>query len=464
MLHMGIKEMFMKRNIFRKTRPEITLAFSFLIVILVGSFLLTLDISNTNQDISYIDALFTATTSTCVTGLVTVVPAEQFTIFGQIVILLLIQIGGLGLMTFVSVLLLFMHAKLDFREKLLLKDALSKEDFHGVGGYIKAIIRYTFFFEIIGFILIFTQLYRGENIPLELFQSLFLSISAFCNAGIDILGPNSLLNFQTNIVINLTVSFLIIMGGLGFAAWFDIAHNLRVMHNLKKNIAFFFKKLKINTKVVLMMTVSLILFGSVMIFVLEYHNSLAHLDLFDKIMASFFNSVTLRTAGFFTIDFTILHDATKLIMIILMFIGGSPGGTAGGIKTTTFFLLVYSVLALINDRNNVSFFKREVHYSYIIKAFVVFLLYTLIMIVAVFFISIFENQDFIDILFEVVSALATVGLSTGITTSLCTASKIVIILLMFIGRVGPITIALSLRRRVKTDSGIRYPATDIVVG
>ncbi len=461
---MGMKERFMKRNPFKKTRPEITLAFSFLIVILVGSFLLTLDISNNNQDINYIDALFTATTSTCVTGLVTVVPADQFTIFGQIVVLLLIQIGGLGLMTFVSVLLLFMHAKLDFREKMLLKDALSKEDFHGVGSYIKAIVRYTFFFEFLGFILIFTQLYRGDNILLELFQSLFLSVSAFCNAGIDILGPNSLVDYQTNLVINLVVPFLIIMGGLGFAVWFDVAHNLRVMHNLKKNIKYFFEKLRINTKVVLIVTFFLITFGAVMILILEYHNSLSHLGLFDKILASFFNSVTLRTAGFFTIDFTILHDATKLVMIALMFIGGSPGGTAGGIKTTTLFLLIYSALTIINDRNTVSFFKREVHYSYIIKAFVVFLLYISLTLVSSFFISIFENQEFIDILFEVVSALATVGLTTGITTSLCTASKIIIILLMFIGRVGPITIALSLRRRVKADTGVRYPATDIVVG
>lgn len=453
-----------KKNPFRKYRPEVTLAFSFLAVILVGACLLMLDISNVKPGISFIDALFTATTSTCVTGLVTVTPSEQFTIFGQVVILLLIQIGGLGFMTFISVLLLFMRAKLDFKEKMLLKDALNKEDFQGVGRYIKMIIRYTFCFEFIGFILIFTQLYKGENLALEIFHALFTSISAFCNAGIDILGPSSLLLYQSNIVINLTVSALIILGGIGFAVWFDLAYQLKLTSKLKCSLRDFYNRLRVNTKIVLLMTVSLLLFGTVMIFFLEYQNALASLSLGDKLMAAFFNSVTLRTAGFYTIDFTIIKDATKLIMIVLMFIGGSPGGTAGGVKTTTFFLLIYAIVSMINRQDSVHFFKREVLISNVVKALVIFLMYTFIVLSACFLLLILENRAFIDILFEVVSALATVGLTVGITTELGMLSKLIIIVLMFIGRVGPITIALSLRRNANHDKGIRYPVADIIVG
>lgn len=448
----------------KKSRPELTLAFSFLIVILVGAFLLSLKVSNVNGKIDFIDALFVSTSSTCVTGLVTVTPASQFTLFGQVVILLLIQIGGLGFMTFISVLLLFMRAKLDFKEKLLLKDALNKEDFQGVGRYIKSIILYTFCFEIIGFFLIFTQLYQGENVALEAFQSLFLSISAFCNAGIDILGPSSLMIYQSNIVINLTVSALIIMGGIGFAVWFDFASNSRLFHHFKKKNDFFRRRLRINTRIVLIMTAILISSGTVLIFLTEYNNALAELSLFDKIQASFFNSVTLRTAGFFTIDYSILKDATKLVMIVFMLIGGSPGGTAGGMKTTTFFLLIYAMVSLVNERNKIRVFKREVALSNIIKAFVIFFMYMSIILIGAFTITLIDNYSFIDILFEVVSALATVGLSIGITSSLSLGSKIIIIVLMFIGRLGPITIALSLKRRAKNDKGISYPVTEIVVG
>ncbi len=454
----------LKQNPFKKYRPEVTLTISFAAVILVGACLLTLDISNAKTGISFIDALFTATTATCVTGLVTVVPAEQFTIFGQVVVLLLIQIGGLGLMTFVSVILLFMRAKLEFKEKLLLKDALNKDDFQGVGGYIKAIIRYTFIIEFIGFLFLFSQMYKGENLPMELFQALFTAISAFCNAGIDNLGPNSLMMYQSNVVVNLTVSFLIILGGIGFAVWFDIAHNLKLASRSLHKIKDFSRRLRINTRIAVMVTLFLIFGGMALIFIIEYDNALAGLTLPDKLMASFFNSVTLRTAGFFTIDYTILHDATKLIMIILMFIGGSPGGTAGGIKTTTFFLLLYTITSLIREQSNVHFFKRQVQPGNIIRAFVILLVYLMIVLTATFFLTILENQSFVDIVFEVVSALGTVGLTCGITTSLCSLSKIIIIACMFLGRVGPITIASSLRRKAKNDKDVRYPSVDIVVG
>lgn len=460
---MSVKTGF-KKNPFRKYRPEVTLTFSFFAVILVGTLLLMLDVSNVKPGLSFIDALFTATTSTCVTGLTTVTVAEQFTIFGQVIILILIQIGGLGFMTFISVLLLFMRAKLEFKEKLLLKDALNKEDFHGVGGYIKAIIAFTFACEFIGFALIFSQLYTGENLGMELFQSLFLAISAFCNAGIDNLGATSLTVFQSNIIINLTISGLIIMGGLGFAVWFDISHNIKLMKKLHRKFKDLLTHLTIHSKIVLVMTVSLLLGGTVIILALEYGNTLSDMSFIDKTIAAFFNSVTLRTAGFYTIDYSAIRDATKIIMILFMFIGGSPGGTAGGIKTTTFFLLIYAIRTLINDSVYVRFFKREVPLGNVIKAIVVFLMYTFIMVSACFLITLLENQDFIDILFEVVSALATVGLTTGITSSLCAISKIIIIVLMFIGRVGPITIAVMLKRHANNAKGIRYPMTDVVVG
>ena len=446
--------------------PKI-LSISFLFVIFVGTILLALPISNLTKDVTLLDHLFTATTSTCVTGLLTVTVKNQYTLFGKFIIMCMIQIGGLGLMTVISVVLLFTNAKLNFKERLLLKDALNKMDFSSISQYVKSIFKFTFVFESIGAFVYFLAFYFMEGIPFieSIGHAIFLSISAFCNAGIDCFGSTSLLNFQTNPIIILNTSFLIIIGGIGFAVWFDYYYQLRMLYRLRNKVYALRSKLKIHTKLVTYLTLALIFGGMFIILILEYNNSLVHLSLFDKIVNAFFNSVTLRTAGFFTIDYSILHRVTKVIMIGFMLIGGSPGGTAGGIKTTTFFLLIYAVYNEFNQKERLHIFNRHIKKSNFIKAYTIFGIYLLFIIITWLIMLCIESYDSIDLLYEIVSAIATVGLTIGITSSLSTVGKLIIIFLMFIGRVGPITILYSIAGDSKNnDNALKYPSTEIIVG
>ena len=454
------------RDFIRKNfKTSQLLALSFLLVILVGTILLSLPISQTGYEkVTLLDALFTATTSTCVTGLMTVNASLHFNLFGQIVILCMIQIGGLGLMIFIALIMLFINGKLDLSNIELLKDAFNKDDSKDVSKFIQSIIKYTIASEFIGFLLILSQLFDGTGG--SVFKSLFLAISSFCNAGIEILGTSSLMAYDTNVVINLTVCLLIVLGGLGFIVWFDLAENLKLWFKLKYRFKTFASKLKIHTKIVLIMTLSLILLGAGVTLALEYNNVLSHLGLYDKIQASFFNSVTLRTAGFYTIDNSLLRDPTKVFMSIFMVIGASPGGTGGGLKTTTLFVILLSMLTEIKGKKNVHVFNYHITHHNIIKAMTICGMYVLLILFTSMVMSGFEPQyHYIDILFEITSAIGTVGLSTGITPFLTSMSKIILILLMFIGRVGPVTILISISGKGKTiDSRIKYPSSEIIVG
>lgn len=413
-------------------------------------------------ELHLIDSLFTCVSATCVTGLLTINVLNDLTIFGQIVVLIMIQIGGLGLMSFIALMFRFSKQKLAYAERKYIKDSFNKYDDQDVSGYLYSIFIYTFITEFISFVLIATQLFNGS--AYSLFQSLFLSISSFCNAGIENLSTSSLVPYQSNVLINLVVTAEIILGGIGFIVWDDIKNTIKDLIKNKQSFSDFFTKLKVHTKLVLTITLCLLASAMLIVFVLEYNVSLKGLSLKDKILASYFSSVTLRTAGFYTIDFSRLSKASKLIMCLYMLIGGSPGGTAGGFKTTTLFLLFLGVKNAIVGKDYMHVLNRHIHKSNYIKASTIVFLYVSLIFFAMSVLCMSENMDFLDLLFEACSGLGTVGLTVGITPSLTNIGKIVIMILMFVGRVGPTTLVLSLMNRVEKDLNIKYPTEEIIVG
>lgn len=446
----------------KKIKPSIILVCSFLLVIISGTILLSLPISQTNP-ITILDAAFTAVSSTCVTGLLTINCLYDLNIFGQIVVLIMIQIGGLGLMSFISIFLMSLNKKLDFSNRSLIKDMLNRDSLDDISGFLIAIIKYSFMIEFIGFILLLTQIYNGT--AYSVFESLFLSISSFCNAGIEITSRSSLMGYQNNILVNVAVMILIILGGLGFAVWFDITRNLKICLKMKYRIKHFYNSLKPHTKIVLIMTSTLLVSGTLLTMLFEYNNTLKGLNFSDKLMASLFNSVTLRTAGFYTIDNSLLNNSSKIFMSMFMLVGGSPGGTAGGFKTTTLFLSIYAIYSEIEGRKNMHLFNKHITKRNFIKATTIISLYIAFVVISMTILTSIEKFDSLDLLFEVCSAIGTVGLSIGITSTLTAIGKIIIMILMFVGRVGPITLLVSMRNKKNIDNeNIKYPMTEIMVG
>ena len=435
---------------------------SFLILIFIGAFLLSLPVCSANGEFTpFIDALFTSTTSVCVTGLVTVPTISHWSTFGHIVILFLIQIGGLGVITTIASFIVFLHKKMKVSDRLLIQDALNLDTLSGLTGFLKRIIVGTFIIEGIGALLYMTVFipdfgWRG------IWISIFNSISAFCNAGIDIVAENSLCNYATNPIVNFTTSFLIIMGGLGFVVWWDI---VRVFKNRKTN-KIKFCNFTLHTKIVLVSTVVLIFFGAVLILLFEYNNpnTIANLSLFDKIQVSMFQSITTRTAGFATIPQENLTNATSLICLLLMFIGGSPVGTAGGIKTVTFVIFIVTAMATIRNSENTNLFNRKISKEFIRKSVAVVITSFSIMFVSSILLSLTTNANAIDILYETVSATATVGLSRNLTSTLSMVGKIIIIFTMYFGRVGPISLAIAFMSKRNVKNVITNPKEKIYVG
>lgn len=451
-----------KTRLFDRYSPSALLIMSFLLVIVTGTVLLCLPFSR-NTNIPFIDLLFTSVTSTCVTGLITITPMLDLSILGQIVVLLMIQIGGLGLMTFIAIALLMLDGKLDYSERSLLKDSLNKYDFDNVSGYIKRILKYTFTTELIGFLVLAIRIYDGSLY--SLFQSLFLSISAFCNAGIDIFGSSSLIAYQSDVLVNIVVSLLIILGGIGFIVWLDIFENTKKVIKDKSPLRYIYRDLNVHSKVVLATSLVLILSGMAFIFIFEYNASFKDLSFFDKILASYFNSVTLRTAGFATVNYQTISEPTKLLMLPYMLVGASPGGTGGGFKTTTLFMIVFCVYAEVKHKKKVNVYKRHIPKATIIKSITIIVLYMAALFVGIIALSYFENIEIMDLIYEACSAIGTVGLSTGATSLLDSIGKVIIMVLMFIGRVGPITLLFIVKKDKETEkTGVRYPKADIIVG
>ena len=452
-------------------RPTRQIAISFLAVILIGSVLLMLPICNNTTPTAYLNNLFIATSAPCVTGLVPVVTSEQFNILGQIVIIILIQIGGLGFLTFLNLLLIMVKKKISLTNKLVLQEALNQPSLNDLPKFVKNVIKYTFIVEGLGAIILAFVFIPDFGIVKGIYYSIFHSISAFCNAGFDVLGANSLIGYQNNLIINLVIPGLIIMGGLGFVVWFDVAHCIKKEYGKRSKFSkkHLFKSFSLHTKLVIIATVVLLLAGAVLFYLCEFNNikTIGGLPLFDQIQISFFQSATLRTAGFASVDMASLHPSTKLMMCVLMFIGGSPAGTAGGIKTVTFAIGVLEVYNIYHGRKEVTAFSRRIPKRLIVRSFAIISMALAIVFLSIFALSITEQAPFIDICFEVVSAGATVGLSASLTPYLSVFGKIVIIMLMYIGRIGPITMMISFARKSYMQASkkeVRYPDGNILLG
>jgi trk system potassium uptake protein TrkH len=445
--------MLMRNKTLELTPPQI-ISLGFIFIIGTGTILLALPLaSRSGIGLSLIDALFTATSATAVTGLVVVDTGTYFNLFGQLVILFMIQIGGLGFMTITTLFALAMGKRINLRERLIMQEALNKVDLEGVVKLTKYIIIFTFLTEglaALALALHWTPLYGFGQ---ALYYGLFHAISAFNNAGFDLF-TTSMVRFRGDWLVNMIIMFLIITGGLGFTVIADIYNN-----------GFKWREYSLHTKLVLVVTAFLLVVGATGVYILEKENShtLKNLPLHEKFLASLFQGVVPRTAGFNSVMIGELRPATLFLMIILMFIGASPGSTGGGIKTTTFITIVLTVYYRILGREDTRVFNRRLPTDTIFKALSVMVVGMLLVIVVAIMLLAIENKPLEPILFETVSAFATVGLSTGITSQLTPAGKLLITLMMFTGRVGPMTVAYAIALR-KTKTTIRMPEEKIVVG
>ncbi|MBR3894996.1 MAG: potassium transporter KtrB [Clostridia bacterium] len=436
---------------------------SFLFAILIGSLLLSLPISTkSGKAVPYIDALFTATTSTCVTGLVTLPTVSTWNGFGQAVILILIQIGGLGIITVMAGLASAMHKKMSIRDNQLIQDAFNLNSLSGLTKFVKQVIFGTLTVEAIG-ALLFMIVFVPEFGVKGIWISVFHSISSFCNAGIDIFSETSLYAYATNPLLNAVTSALIVLGGLGYIVWWDL---LRVLKDVKKRKGKCFSRLTLHSKIVLSATAILILGGAALIFLFEYNNPLTigNASLFDKIQISLFQSITTRTAGFASIPQEHLTNASAIVCLLMMFIGGSPIGTAGGVKTVTMVVLFATGFAMIRNKNEITLFQRRLSAGAVRKAIAVMTMSFLILFVSTVALSAVTEADALDIFYETVSATATVGLTRNLTPMLGFWGKVIVIFTMYFGRVGPISLALAFASKKEKTNVIKNPTEEISVG
>lgn len=455
---------------FKKLSPAQKIASSFLLVILSGTLLLMLPISNKNfQFLNWLDALFTATSATCVTGLSVFTVADQLNWFGQLILLLLIQVGGLGLMTFMAVFILIVKNRLSMNEKIAMKEMLNQDRVVNMRKFLLDILYYTLFFEAVGAILISFRMIPRFGLVDGSFKAVFLAVSAFCNAGFDTLGSVSLQKYVHDPLMCLTIMALIVLGGLGFAVWFDIRDKVGPLLHRRITFKKFRHSLSLHTKIVLSVSLFLIIIPGLLIMLVEFTNSrtLGDFNIFEKLMTAMFESIALRTAGFTTINYAGLKPATDLLMMVVMFIGGSPGGTAGGIKTTTIAVLVIYIISSLKGREHTVVLHRKIGRGIIIRAMGIFFINLVVLFTGIFLLNIVEQKPFLSLSFEAVSAMATVGSSLGITTSLGVGGKLIIIFLMYVGRIGISTLILSLTRNKPNRNSankVSFPNGNIIVG
>ena len=442
---------------------------SFLIVILVGSVLLCLPISSKDgQWFSYIDALFTSTSAVCVTGLIVVDTAVHFSLFGQIVIMLLIQIGGLGFISISALFLLAAGKRLGYKNRVMLQESLNQDTSQGIVILLKKIAKIVFIIEGIGFACLLPSMIISYGWLDGMFKALFLSISAFCNAGFDVLGTvgmefSNLEPFARTFYVLLPIMFLIVLGGIGYAVISEVVSKFKPGKEKKK--------LTFHTKIVLMVTGVLIVGGTVLFAIFEWNNPLTigEMSVFDKIINCLFQSITPRTAGFSTFNQANLTSSSRVVTDLLMFIGGSPGSIAGGVKTTTIFVLIVTAFKHSGDRGDVSLHRRKIKNQTILKALRIVFLAMVLAVFSTIVICLFEKGNPLassgSVIFEVLSAISTVGLSLGLTPTLTLASRMLLIALMFVGRVGTITIAFAVQKGSHdANSEIEYEDSQIIVG
>jgi len=446
--------MFLKNKSFS---PYMTILLSFMVVTILGGILLSLPISmRYGKSVKLIDGFFIATSAICVTGLSSIDIGSVYNIFGQMVILVLIQLGGLGVITFTSVIIIMISKKIGYYTKKIVQEDINIDTTFKIEEYVKKVILSVIVIEFIGTVILFFEFIKKFGFLKAVYYSFFHSVSAFCNAGFSLFSDN-LYGFKNSFIINMTIPLLIFLGGIGFSTILNCYNVLR-----KKE-----KRLTSTTKLSIKISIFLVIIGMVAMFILEYSNksTIGNLSFGQKLEASFFQSVTTRTAGFNTISILGLKRSTSLLFIILMFIGASPGSTGGGIKTTTIGLIILGTLATLKNKDTIEYDKRSVSWRIYSKAITVLFISLIYTTICVFLLILFErNKNLLDLVFEVFSAFGTVGLSRNLTPSLADISKFILIVTMFVGRVGPLTIALALSKSNLKKGRYTYPQENILIG
>ncbi|MEG0307571.1 MAG: TrkH family potassium uptake protein [Clostridium sp.] len=432
------------------------LALGFAILIFLGGCLLTLPISSASGEVTnFLDALFTSTSATCVTGLVTLDTGTHWSVFGQVIIMTLIEIGGLGFMSFATFIAVIVGRKITLKNRLLVQEAMNTFTIQGLVKMVKKVMLFAFVIQLTGAAILSTQLVPEFGTAKGIYYSVFSSISTFCNAGFDLFGNfNSYTGYYDNSIILLTVSSLIVIGGLGFVVLLEL-------YGFKKE-----KKLSLHTKVVLLITTILIVGGTLSMLILEYNNTetLANMNFKDKLVNSIVASISPRTAGINSISTDGMTTAGKFLTILLMFIGGSPGSTAGGLKTSTFGIVICTAISIIRGREDVEIFQRKIAKELVYKAFTLLMLGMGLVMGVTMLLTITEaGGEFLSLLYEATSAFGTVGLSMGVTPGLSNPGKMIIITLMYLGRVGPLTVVMALLNN-KKSSPYKYPEGKILIG
>lgn len=447
-------EMFFKNKSFS---PYMTILLSFVIVTVLGGILLSLPISvNYGKSVKLIDGFFIATSAICVTGLSSIDIGSVYNTFGQIIILILIQLGGLGVITFTSVIIIMISKKIGYYTKKIVQEDINIDTTFRIEEYVKKVIFSVILIEFIGAVVLFFEFIKRFSFFKAVYYSLFHSVSAFCNAGFALFSDN-LYGFKNSFLINITIPLLIFLGGIGFSTILN-CYNVFT----KKE-----KRLTLTTKLSIKISIFLIIAGTFAMFILEYSNksTIGNLSFVQKLEASFFQSVSTRTAGFNTISILGLKRSTSLLFIILMFIGASPGSTGGGIKTTTFGLIALGTWATLKNKDGIEYDKRSISWRIYSKAIAILFISLIYTTICIFLLILFErNKNFLDLVFEVYSAFGTVGLSRDLTPSLSDISKFILIVTMFVGRVGPLTITLALSKSNLKKGHYTYPQENILIG
>ncbi|GAB1159460.1 TrkH family potassium uptake protein [Paenibacillus illinoisensis] len=433
--------------------PPLILVGGFLLIISIGTILLMLPISNrSGEHLAFIDALFTATSAACVTGLVVVDVGTTFNLLGQIVIMVLMQLGGLGFMTIATLFALVLGKRISLKDRLLLKEAINADSMEGIVRIIRKVLIFSFTIE--GVAAVILALRWAAEMPLgqAAYYGIFHSVSLFNNGGFDLFG-NSFQYYTGDLLFNLTASVLVISGGLGFV----VLNDLFEFHKRRR--------LSLQSKLVLSVSGALIGIGALVVFIFEFTNghTLALLTWPEKIYASIFQSVSTRSSGTSSIDITEMRQATQFFFILLMFIGASPGSTGGGIKTTTFLIMIGAVYAMIRGNKDIVFFRSRVPKELLMRALTIIMVSLIIFMIVVMLLLTTEDAPFLPLMFEAASAIGTVGLSVGVTHELTDIGKVIICFTMFIGRIGPLTIAYALRPR-KEKKLYRHPEGRIIIG
>ncbi len=445
------------RRIHSKLTQTQMIVVGFMLIILTGSLLLMLPWASRSHEVTpFLDTLFTATSASCVTGLVVVDTWSHWSMFGQVIILILIQVGGMGFMTLGVFMAILLRRRIGLKTRGVLQESINSLQIGGIVKLAKKIIQGTVFFESVGALILMYRFIPKVGMARGIWYGIFHSVSAFCNAGFDLMGYmepyESLCGYAGDWLVNLTIMSLIVIGGIGFFVWDDIATKKLKVH-----------RYTLHTKLVLMTTLALIIGGALFFFFTEQSNVLRNMPFAERIWASFFQSVTARTAGFNTVDTGALTEGSKFVTILLMFVGGSPGSTAGGIKTTTLIVLLVCVRSNMRQEKGYNILDRRLDEEVVRKACTVMCTNLLLMLTATIVMLVLQPFALTDVLFETASAIGTVGMTTGITRSICSVSKAVLIFLMYCGRIGSLTFALSLRGN-KHEPAVKQPVEQVMIG